>query len=204
MTTFFLRRTNIESFMKESMFINLGATNHSKHKREENDYYATDPIAGELLLMVEPDLNNIWECACGAGHLARVFSKAGKLLRATDLMDRGYGTIEDFLLNTEPYHDGDIVTNPPYKLAQAFVEHALSKVDNGRKVCMFLKVLFLESKSRKKLFTEYPPKFIYISSSRINCAKNGDFKTYNSSAIAYAWYVWVKGYKGDAIIKWIN
>ncbi len=190
--------------MKESMFINLGATNHSNHKREENDYYATDPIAGELLLRVEPDLNNIWECACGAGHLARVFYKAGKLLRATDLIDRGYGTIEDFLLNTAPYHDGDIVTNPPYKLAQTFVEHALKKVDNGRKVCMFLKVLFLESKSRKKLFTEYPPKFIYISSSRINCAKNGDFETYNSSAIAYAWYVWVKGYKGDTIVKWIN
>lgn len=190
--------------MKESMFINLGATNHSHHKREENDYYATDPIAGELLLRVEPDLNNIWECACGEGHLAQIFDVAGKLGKATDLIDRGYGSIEDFLSNTQPYHNGDIVTNPPYKLAQTFVEHALNKVDEGRKVCMFLKILFLESQSRKKLFTLYPPKTIYISSSRINCAKNGDFKTYNSSAIAYAWFVWVKGYKGETVIKWIN
>ena len=57
---------------------------------------------------------------------------------------------------------------------------------------MFLKVLFLETQKRKQLFTKYPSKTIYISSSRINCAKNGDFKTYNQSAIAYAWFVWVK------------
>ena len=190
--------------MRESTFINLGATNHARGIREEYDYYATDPIAGKLLLEAEPDLTNIWECASGAGHLAKVFDEAGKLGKATDLIDRGYGTVEDFLSNTEPYHNGDIVTNPPYKLAQEFVEHALNKVDEGRKVCMFLKVLFLESQSRKELFTQHPPRTIYISSSRINCAKNGDFKTYNSSAIAYAWFVWVKGYEGETIIKWIN
>ncbi len=50
--------------MKESTFIRLGASNHAqKGTREENDYYATEPIAGHLLLEVEPELNNIWECA---------------------------------------------------------------------------------------------------------------------------------------------
>jgi len=190
--------------MKESVFINLGASNHSKGKREENDYYATEPIAGKLLLEVEPELNNIWECACGEGHLAKVFDEAGKLGKATDLINRGYGTIEDFLISTEPYHNGDIVTNPPYKYAQEFVENALARVDIGRKVCMFLKVLFLESKSRKELFTAQPPRTVYVSSSRINCAKNGDFITYDSSAVAYAWFVWQKGYKGETIVKWIN
>lgn len=190
--------------MKESLFINLGASNHSKYERQPEDYYATDPIAGYLLLEVEQELNNIWEPACGEGHLAKVFDEAGKLGKATDLINRGSGAIEDFLLNTEPYHNGDIVTNPPYKYAQEFVEHALSKVDEGRKVCMFLKVLFLETQKRKELFIKYPPKVIYVSSSRINCAKNGDFVTYNSSAIAYAWYVWVKGYRGETLIKWIN
>lgn len=190
--------------MKESTFINLGASNHGKSKREENDYYATEPIAGKLLLEVEPELNNIWECACGEGHLAHVFDEAGKLGKATDLINRGYGTVEDFLINTNPYHNGDIVTNPPFKNAQEFVENALTRVDDGRKVCMFLKVLFLESKSRKELFMKHPPKTIYVSSSRINCAKGGDFKKYTTKAIAYAWYVWVKGYEGETVIKWIN
>ena len=190
--------------MKESVFINLGASNHTENQRAEHDYYATEPKAANLLLEVEPKLNNIWECACGEGHLAKVFDSLGILGKATDLIDRGYGTVEDFLLNNEPYKNGDIVSNPPYKKAVEFVKHALNKVDTGRYVCMFLKVLFLESQSRKELFTKYPPKTIYVSSSRINCAKNGDFETYNSGAVAYAWYVWQKGYLGDSIVKWIN
>ena len=51
------------------------------------------------------------------------------------------------------------------------------------------------------------PKHIYVSSSRILCAKNAEFermKQGGGSAIAYAWYVWEKGYKGNTILKWIN
>ena len=187
-----------------SVYTNLGASNHSLGIIEENDFYATEPKAAELLLDVVPELNNIWECACGEGHLAKVFDNSEKLGKATDLIDRGYGTIEDFLLCKEPYNDGDIVTNPPYKYAKEFVEKALELVDVGRYVCMFLKVLFLESRSRKELFIKFPPKVIYVSSSRINCAKIGDFNTYTSSAIAYAWYIWQKGYSGESVVKWIN
>lgn len=25
-----------------------------------------------------------------------------------------------------------------------------------------------------------------------------------ASAVAYAWYVWEKGYQGDTVVKWIN
>lgn len=35
------------------------------------------------------------------------------------------------------------------------------------------------------------------------CAKNGEFEKYSSSAVAYAWFIWEKGYKGNPIIKWI-
>lgn len=72
---------------------------------------------------------------------------------------------------------------------------------------MFLKVQFLEGKERKRLFADFPPKVIYVSSSRIMCAKNGEFEKMREgggSAVAYAWYVWEKGYKGNTIIKWIN
>ena len=84
---------------KKSTFTCLGASNHSIHERADFDYYATDPSAAELLLSVEPDLNNIWECACGEGHLAKVFDKYKKLGKASDLVNRGYGTQEDFLNN---------------------------------------------------------------------------------------------------------
>ena len=53
----------------------------------------------------------------------------------------------------------------------------------------------------RKLFDEQPPKTIYVSSSRINCAKFGDFEKYTTKAIAYAWYVWEKGYKGIPLLN---
>ena len=191
----------------KAVYTCLGASNHALEDRQKEDYYATDPRAAELLLKVEPELNDIWECACGEGHLAKVFENANKLYSATDLIDRGYGVGNvDFLdKNCLPkFHNGDIVTNPPYKYAKEFVEKALERIIEGRKVCMFLKLTFLEGKARKELFKKYPPKTIYVCSGRIPCAKNGDFDKYPSSALAYAWYIWEKGYKGKPVIEWIN
>lgn len=72
---------------------------------------------------------------------------------------------------------------------------------------MFLKLLFLEGKARRNLFEKYPPCTVYVCSGRIDCAKNGDFdrmRENGGGALAYAWFVWQKGYKGNTIIKWIN
>ena len=128
---------------------------------------------------------------------------------SSDIVDRGYyGTnIKDFLKETHCDDDFDILTNPPYKYAKEFVLKALELVANGRKVCMFLKLTFLEGKSRfNELFSKYPPKNIYVFSERVMCAKNGDFETMKAgggSAVAYAWYVWEKGYQGKTTIEWI-
>lgn len=157
-----------------------------------------------------PDLNNIWECACGAGHLAKVFDKYGKLGKASDIIDRGYGIQEDFIhnifvnFNPEYSYNGDIATNPPYKYAKEFVLHALKIIPTGRKVCMFLKLTFLEGQERKDMFLIYPPKTVYVSSSRIKCAINGDFAATGESAACYAWFVWEKGFTGKPVIEWIN
>ena len=103
--------------------------------------------------------------------------------------------------------NGDIITNPPYKHAQRFIEKALELIPAGNKVAMFLKVQFLEGKARKKLFTKHPPKTIYVSSSRLLCAKNAEFermKKGGGSAVAYAWFIWERGFNGKPIIRWIN
>lgn len=191
---------------KNAIFTTLAASSHSNGEREVNDFYATEPKAMELLLKEEKFHHEIWECACGEGHLARVLEKHGYDVIGTDLIYRGYGDEEpmNFLEESFEEFDGDIITNPPYKYALEFVKKALESVNDGRKVAMFLKLQFLEGKSRKKFFIDNPPKVVYVSSSRLNCAKNGKFDKYPSSAVAYAWFVWEKGFKGDPIIKWIN
>ena len=74
------------------------------------------------------------------------------------------------------------------------------------KIAMFLKLTFLESKSRRNLFEKYPFRTLYVSSARLKCAKGGDFKKYGKeigTAVAYGWYVWVKGFAGKPTIEWI-
>ena len=193
-----------------SVWKTLGASNHTNEERQNEDYYATDPIAAELLLQIEELDKNIpiRECSSGENHLANVFKKHGYTVRTSDLVKRTETTEQlDFLSDEVTDWHGNIITNPPYKFAVQFIEKAMDIIHEGDKCIMFLKLQFLEGKSRKKLFEKYPPKTIYVSSSRILCAKNGDFQKMidgGGSCVAYAWYVWQKGYKGDTIVKWFN
>ena len=140
----------------------LGASSHSEGEREANDYYATDPIAAEWLIRLENLDKNIWECACGEGHLAKVFEAHGYNVKATDLIDRGYGVGGVDFLQCHDKFDGDIITNPPYKYAEDFIQHALTLIPDGKRVCMLLKVQFLEGKGRRDLYAIYPPFCICI------------------------------------------
>lgn len=204
----------------DKIYVTIGASNHTDKERETNDYYATHPKAVEMLLELETFNKNILEPCCGEGHISNILKKNGYNVTSYDLIDRKYGiTGVDFLEYNEKFN-GDIITNPPYSMAQEFIEHALEIVENGNKVAMFLKLTFLEGKNRKKLFEKHPPKKVYVSSSRIPCGKNGKFYERNeddtiklnkdgnpkevASAVCYAWFVWERGYKGDIVIKHFN
>lgn len=186
------------------------AGNYRRLDSEINDYYATDPMAVELLLQEEKFTHNVWEPAVGGGNIAAVLSKHGYNVKCSDIIDRGYPNTEiiNFLdlyydERTKEYQYGDIITNPPYKYAKEFVETALNISDDGTKIAMLLKLTFLEGKARKNVFLRHPPIRIFVFSSRISCGKNGIFNK-KDNAVAYAWFVWEKGYKGDPAIKWIN
>ena len=215
---------------KAAVFVCNGATGHAKEEREENDYYATEPSAAEWLLKIEPQLQDIWESACGEGHLAEVFRREGKLKAISDLIDRGYhpeGIIQSFgkdFLKMSKVWRGDIVTNPPYASSVEWAKHSLEVIKEGQYSCLFMKLTFLEGKERRKFFEDNPPIRVWVSSSRIPCAKNGEFLkpkkdkegniVYNennepvmvreSSATCYAWFIWQKGFKGHPEIRWFN
>ena len=193
----------------KGIFAMLGASNHSEKKRETNDYYATDPKALDIFLkQIDTDgiklHKDIWECACGEGHLSEELIKHGFNVWSTDLIDRGYGKGNvDFLKSIPNEWQGDILTNPPYKFAKEFVEKALEVTRYGCYTVMFLKIQFLEGQARLKLFKKHPPKFVYVNSARQICSMNGEFEKYNASAICYCWFIWQKGFTGEPVIRWI-
>ena len=132
-------------------------------------------MATDLLCEIERIQNPILEPSCGEGHISKRLIAHGYEVVSRDLVDRGYGEVADFLAMDNVEWEGDIITNPPYSFAQEFVEKALSIVPEGHKVAMFLKLTFLEGKRRAEFFRCNPPIRVWVSSSRLKCAMNGDF-----------------------------
>ena len=195
---------------KHSIFTTLGASNHTEQEREADDFYATDPIAIDKLLKVETPSPTLWEPACGAGHLSHRLEQLGYAVTSTDIKARGCEgsfQIEDFLNTARGGVTQDIITNPPYKYATEFVLKALDVLAPGFRCYMFLKLQFLEGKKRfEQIFSKTPPKTVYVFSERVLCAKNGEFQRMRDgggSAVAYAWFVWQKGWRGTTELKWI-
>lgn len=187
-----------------SIFATHGASNHSESDRAELDYYATDPAAVEALLNVESFSPYIWEPACGGCHISKVLIDRGFDVVSTDIVNRDsvhQTHVQDFFDFKQNFRD--IITNPPYKFATEFAEHALDISVDSVKVAMFLKLTFLEGAKRKQLFDKYHPKKIYVFRNRIDCWKNGTKPYKPSKAVCYAWFVWEKGYSGSPEISWI-
>lgn len=179
--------------------------------RVDNDYYATPYSATEMLLDAVKFEGDFLEPCVGGGHIADIIKKyyPTEEVRGYDLVDRGYPntTEEDFLkCNIDVKYD-NIITNPPYSLAQEFLEKGMEVVKDNGKIVMFLKIQFLEGAKRRKMFEVYPPKYIYVFSKRQNPWRNGSQVDEKgkpwASTMCFAWFIWEKGFKGDSIVKWL-
>lgn len=167
--------------------------------RPADDYYPTPPEAVHALLGVEAFDGEIWEPACGDGAICRVLEEYGYPLRATDLVDRGYGEApHDFLTST--YTSTNIITNPPYRLAEKFVELSLARATH--KVAMLCKLQFLEGVRRKNLFQTSPLARVWVFSKRLTMTRNGR-QMDAGGMICFAWFVWSHSHEGPPLIGWL-
>ena len=182
-----------------NVYSTLGASNHAEGEREANDLYRTHPDAVRELMKLEKFSPVVLEPCAGLGHIAEALREGGYEVIESDLLTRGRAIAQkDVFDMTEPITT-DIVTNPPYKCAIKMLRHLLDLMENGCKMAVWLRILYLESAERKRLFEEFPPVRVWISSRRIPCGKDGKF---GASAQGYAWYVWKKGYEGETTLKW--
>lgn len=191
---------------KRSAHAMIGSSVGALGVRQEHDYYATDPNALTSLLRMKELPKVVYECACGAGHLAEVLVKHGHSVVATDLVSRGYGVGGVDFLKVEklPEDCNCILTNPPYKFTMEFIEHSLELLPEGGEAIFLLNVNALSGKARYERFYKHGVlKEVFVFPRRIQCAKNGDFASQNGSAVNYAWFVFRKGYLGKTHVRWI-
>lgn len=198
------------------------AGGNPKNDRVENDYYATNPEAViKLFSNYTFDAQTILEPCVGGGHIAKTindFFSNKRDITAIDIVDRGYPNtiVTDFLTyETDKKFEG-VITNPPFSLAQEFIEKSIKLLDDNGQIAMFLKIQFLEGIKRKDFFEKYPPKYIYVFRNRMATWNNGqpfdiDGKTGKqkrwATTMCHAWFIWEKENgkmsKTEPIIKWL-
>lgn len=175
--------------------------------RQKDDWYPTPVRATKALLSKEVFDPYIWEPAAGDGALAEVLKEHDYGVVASDLNEYGYCDAgQDFLMSTKP-ECNSLVTNPPYKLAEQFIHHAINL--GVTKHAWLLRLAFLEGAGRHdRLFDHHPPARIHVFSKRLTIWR-GDHIDSNTpvmpstGTVAYAWFVWSNDYQGVPKLSWL-
>jgi hypothetical protein len=183
------------------------ATQSKTHTHEERglDVYETPEVAVEALLKVEHIPHHVWEPACGPGAIVKVLRRHGHTVWSSDVAWYGNGQCEmvDFLAREQSHLASEaIVTNPPYRLAQQFVEHALHHTP---KVCMLLRLAFLESERRRPILDNGQLARVHVFRNRLPMMhREGWTGPKASSAVPFAWFVWDRFHVGPATLNRVS
>lgn len=172
----------------------------------KDDLYETPEVAVHTLLAVEPVPLTVWEPACGPGAITRVLRASGRAVVASDLVDYGCPDSDarrDFLMEqSAPPGVPAIVTNPPFKLAQQFVEHSRRLVPQ---TYMLMRLAFLKAERRRSLFGGGDLARIYVFSRRLPMMHRAGWEGRKAnSGTAFAWFCWDRQHSGPTTIHWVD
>jgi hypothetical protein len=168
------------------------------------DLYETPAVAVEALLRVETLPHVIWEPAAGRGAIARVLRAHGHAVIASDIVDYGgLHFVRDFL--TEPAMPTGckcVLTNPPFRFAQLFIEHALKL---SPLVIMLARWAFYESERRTPILESCGLARIHCFRKRLPMMHRDSWqgRTANSG-MAFAWFVWDRSHTGPTVVDRIS
>ncbi|AWN35761.1 methyltransferase [Methylobacterium radiodurans] len=159
------------------------------------DFFPTPPWATRALLSHVLALSSdeflsssAWDPCCGEGHMVGPLQEYFWAVEETDVFDYGKGfAVSDFLADDERTADW-LITNPPFKIAEAVALRALDRAKVG--VAMLVRSVWLEGTGRyERLFRDRPPTTIAQFCERVPMTK-GRWDPDASTATSYAWIVW--------------
>lgn len=149
----------------------------------------------------DPVNHSCREPAANRGHMVKPLAEYFETVEASDVHDYGAGyAVRDYLFpDPLPMVDWTI-TNPPFRLAEQFIERAAAT--SGLGFAMIVRAAFLEGVGRyERLFSKNPPSFVLQFTERVVMHK-GTLSEKGSTATAYAWLVWIDG-EGPTQLRWI-
>lgn len=198
---------DIEDAPPRLLKMSTGNRVHAVSERAD-DLYETPAVAVRALMQLETLPSVIWEPCCGPGAIVRELRSFDRMVHASDLVNYGCAGAHagrDFLMEREA-PAACIVTNPPFRLAEEFVEHAISLVPE---VHMLLRVAFLEGlRWQNKGFQDHLAR-VHVFAPRLPMMHRAgwDGPVNSNSGMAFGWFCFRRGWKrngGQSTVNWIN
>ncbi len=175
-------------------------------EREANDWYVEPEWCSLRLFEEEQFSGPVVDPACGRGSIVISALKSGLVAAGSDLVDRGWdstATPQDFLLSECAYTN--IVTNPPFGIAEKFLEHALRLTE--RKVAMLLPASWVQGDKRSRMLASTPLRRVWFIAPRPSMPPGHILAAGNkpgNGTTDYAWFVWLRGYDGHPDVRWLR
>lgn len=171
--------------------------------------YETPRWAIEAILDVELTTKHLLDPCCGLGAIGEVCREQLLEIDEYDIIDWSLylaerlrsapdAATQDFLTDNYPLDSVTVIMNPPFTLAEKFVDHALEM--GARKVICFQRQAWRESVKRREWWERNPPARVWVCGARATCWRFDLLGTEkaekSSSSTSMAWYVWEKGHRG--------
>jgi hypothetical protein len=173
-----------------------------KEPPDSLDFFPTPPWATRALCEHVIDIRGktVWEPACGDFAMVNPLREYAQFVVASDVHQYGRNAVRDFLwpdvADNPALGEGQrpkvdwIITNPPFRLAEQFVNRGLELAGIG--VAVLVRTVFLESIARyENLFRDRPPMIFAPFVERVPMVK-GRLDRNVSTATAYCWLVWYR------------
>lgn len=178
-----------------------------REAKDSLDDFPTPPWATRALCewigrntVNELSIQTCREPAANRGYMVRPLAEYFANVEASDVYDYGAGfPVNDYLFGPQPEPVDWTISNPPFRLAEQFIERALA---TSRCVAMIVRAAFLEGQGRyERLFSKMPPSHVLQFAERVVMHK-GRLAPEGTTATAYAWLVWVDR-AADTKLRWI-
>jgi len=129
------------------------------------------------------------EPAANRGHMVAPLREVFGSVEASDVHDYGAGfPVSDYLFGLPPTPVDWTITNPPFRLAEQFIERAIGTSRVG--AAIIVRAAFLEGVGRfDRLFSMHQPAHVLQFTERVVMHK-GKLTATGSTATAYCWIVW--------------
>lgn len=173
------------------------STTQKRRERNANDWYVEPAWSVEGLLDVQCFSGYTLDPACGRGNIVSTFKARGLRCVGTDIVNRAphlftFDSV-DFLDPRQHTAADNVVSNPPFDLAEEFLRRALDLARH--KVAFLLRLSWLEGRRRRWIHDETPLAAVHPFAARVSMPPGGRDIVAKGGAVAFAWYVWDHSHK---------